>query len=309
MISINESNAANMTLSEYYKQVYRPMRLIGRSARTFQAYDTALTLWMQWPENVPLGRIDSRTIARFSQWLLPGRSPASVNSYLRCIMAFLRFAADEDDIGKPPKFRKLKEMKRVPLALTTEEFLAVLSVARKQKKPVCGIPACDWWASLLCVDWETGLRITALLSIATRDVLLDQGGFYCQAETQKDREAAWYPLSPDTMELVKKIYDPTRKLLWPLDIKANGLGRRFRRFLERSGIYAPKGACMAFHRIRKSTASYIKAAGGDAQRKLCHSSPSITEHYLDPRIVRAAICTDLVAAPLAPKPICHDAVK
>ncbi|MBN1394212.1 MAG: hypothetical protein JW959_04260 [Pirellulales bacterium] len=105
-------------------------------------------------------------------------------------MAILRFAAEEEVIDKPPRFRKLRVPKRVPLALTKEEFLRVVAAAKQIAKPICGIPAADWWESLLCVDWESGLRLTALLHVETRDMLLDQGGFYCQAETQKIREAA-----------------------------------------------------------------------------------------------------------------------
>ena len=287
------------TLRELYDDAYRPIRLVGRSPRTLQAYDAAISLWQRFPQTAPLIQINTRLIAQFAEWLLSGRSAATVNSYVKRIMVILRFASEEEEIGNPPRWRKLRESKRVPLALTEAEFLKVLAIAEREPGQVGGIPAPAWWRSLLPADWESGLRLRALLSIASRDVLCDQNGFYCQAENQKDREAAWYPLSPATMELIRAIFDPERELLWPHDVCATTIGRRFRRMLDDSGIYAPKGAGMAFHRIRKSTASYIKAAGGDAQQKLGHSSPSVTERYLDPRIVHTPRQTVVVPAPHA----------
>jgi len=214
------------------------------------------------------------------------------------ITAILRFASEEDDIGKAPRMRKLQEPKRVPLAFTADEFLAILSVTDRTTGTICGIPTNDWWRGLLCVGWEAGLRITALLSLASRDVLLDQSGLFSQAEDQKDKEADWYPLSPETTEAVRRIYDTRRTLLFPCHLTLNGLRRRFRTIMKRSGIYAPKGAGMAFHRLRRSTASYTAAAGGDATKKLCHSSPKITARYIDPRVVRPSRNADLVPAPI-----------
>ena len=268
MIAANQ-NAA-ITLRGYYQDTYRPCRLVGRSPRTLEAYDTSLTLWSRWPGTVLLTHIDTRTMAHFAEWLLPGRSPTSVNSYVKPLMAILRHAENEDDIGRVPKYRKLKEPKRVPLALTECEFLSILSVVDHMTGPrIHGIRRRLWWRSLLCVDWETGLRITALLSVRMGDVLLDQDGLYCQAEQQKDREADWFPLSPATMGLVRLIHDPRRELLWPMDVCPKWLRQQFRDIFKRSGIYAPKGAGMAFHRIRRSTASYIAAAGGEARAIAC----------------------------------------
>jgi len=84
------------------------------------------------------------------------------------------------------------------------------------------------------------------------------------------------------------IWSPDRDLLFPRRVTIGTVGRWFRRILDDSGIYAPKGCGMRFHRIRKSKASYTELAGGDAQRALGHSARSVTERYLDPRIVGRA---------------------
>ena len=75
-------------------------------------------------------------------------------------------------------------------------------------------------------------------------------------------------------------------LLFGDSVAVSTVGKWFRKILDRSGIYAPKGSGMRFHRIRKSKASYTESLGGDAQRALGHSSRSVTERYLDPRITQ-----------------------
>jgi integrase len=56
--------------------------------------------------------------------------------------------------------------------------------------------------------------------------------------------------------------------------------------LERADILLiTHGTGSLFHRIRKSTASYIRLNGGNATLQLGHSSMAITERYYDPRIV------------------------
>jgi integrase len=45
----------------------------------------------------------------------------------------------------------------------------------------------------------------------------------------------------------------------------------------------------AFHAIRKASASYVAAAGGDATAHLGHADPAMTRgHYLDPRITETS---------------------
>ena len=297
MITINKD--ADTTLADYYTGHYKPLRLVGCSPRSLSGYASTLRMWERWPDRPAMHLIDSRTIAAFASWLVPGRAPATVNSYCRMVMSILRFAADQDDIAHPPRWKKLRESKHVPVGITEAEFSAIMSVVKMLPGKMCEIPNRLWWQALFAVDWETGLRVTALLSIASYDVLIDQGGLYCQAAEQKDREAAWFSLSPDTLNLVRAIHNPQRDKLFPHDVTLNCLRRRLRRIYTAAGIYAPKGCSMAFHRWRVATASHSIVAGQDAQRKLGHSSPNITKRYEDPRIVRVLRNNDHITAPLS----------
>lgn len=283
-IGIVICNGEARTLDYYYRSTYKPTKLVGCSPKTLIQYSVAIGHWIRFAGNMPIDKIDRRTMADFSAWLLDGRSPSTVNKIIRHIMPILRFAEEEGHIPKAPKVQRLKERKAVPLALTLDEFAAVMRAASEEPLSRGGIPGPTWWTALLLTCWETGLRMTALLSVRSVDVLFDSHGLYCQADSQKDGEAQWFQLSKITLDAIRKIYNRRNKLLWPKAEKNAQIQRNFRRILDRSGIYATTGTGMCFHRIRKSVASYTLANGGNATRKLGHSSASVTERYYDPRI-------------------------
>jgi len=278
------------TIEGLFYDYYTPIKLVGKRPRTIKTYKMIVGRWNCYKQTVPIDSIGSAEIAGFQAFVLQTCGPATANSYCRHLMAMLRFAADEDVglLDRPPKCSKLKEHKNSPLALTVEEFSKVLATAREWPGEIAGYPASVWWTALLLVCWETGLRYTALLLLRSIDMLFDSAGLLCQADTQKDKEAMWFDLPPHVLDAVQAIHDPTRELLFPRDVTIETVGKWFRVILDNSGIYAPKGSGMRFHRIRKSKASYTEANGGDAQKALGHSARSVTERYLDPRIVGRA---------------------
>jgi len=269
------------SLLEYYRATYRPMRLVGKSPRTLIAYETALGQWQRFSAKTPIDLIDARMLAEFQAKLLQTVAAASVNCYCRHLLAILRYYAEEDGLLRAPRWRKLKEPKRVPLALTVEEFSRVLAAADDWPGCIGGVAAGPWWKALLLVAWDTGLRFSALMELRAVDFRGD--GVYCQPETQKDAEGQWFTLPPDTVAAVQAVQRRGARL-FPCHVQAQTIGRWFRIILDHAGIYAPKGSGCRFHRIRRSKASYTKAAGGDATRELGHSQPSVTERYYDPRI-------------------------
>jgi len=281
---------AEMTVDGLFEDHYLSLRLAGSSSKTVAAYRSALNHWKDLMGPLPVGQVDTEQLASFQARLVREVGPVSTNTYCGHLMTLLRFAADEDVglLASPPKWRRLKEPKRSPLALTVEEFQKVLETARLWPRPIAGCTAGPWWTALLLVCWETGLRYTALLLLRSVDVVWDSRGLFCQADTQKDKEAMWFELPAHVLDAIRAIYDPKRTLLFPRVVTIDTVGRWFRRILDRSGIYAPKGCGQRFHRLRRSKASYTEAMGGDATRALGHSDRSVTERYFDPRIVGTA---------------------
>ncbi|MEN6451933.1 MAG: tyrosine-type recombinase/integrase [Thermoguttaceae bacterium] len=299
MICSNGPRRLSLSLDRLFSNYYLPLRLAGGSRKTIAAYQTAVNHWTRLVGSLAVSRIDTKRFAMFQRRLLADVGAASTNTYCRHLMVLLHFAADEEVnlIGRAPKWSKLKEPKRTPLALTVEEFATVLETAQNLPGTIAGYSAAEWWTALLLVCWETGLRYSALLMLLSVDVVWDSSGLYCQAEPQKDKEAMWFDLPPNVLDAIRAIYDPQRELLFPRDVTVETVGRWFREILDASGVYAPKGCGMRFHRIRKSKASYTEALGGNPTQALGHSARSVTERYLDPRIVKP------VKQPFMPSPV------
>jgi len=275
---------------DLFESRYRPLRLAGASPKTITTYRAAVNAWVRCMGRVAVPTIDSALLATFQERLLKQVGVASANTYCAHLMVLLRFAADEDVglLKRLPKWRRLKEPKRSPLALTVEEFQQVLEAARTWHGEIAGYPAGDWWSALLLVGWETGLRYSALLTLRSVDVLWDSRGLFCQADTQKDKEGLWFALPEHVLAALRRIHDPGRELLFPRNVSIDCVGRWFRTILDRSGIYAPKGCGQRFHRLRRSKASYTRVLGGNATVALGHCCEAVTLRYFDPRIVGVA---------------------
>ena len=271
-----------MTLTEFYWKVYLPTHRAGWAVATPQTYAVAVKRWGEF-STADIGEINSRLLAEWQAWLLPGRSPVTVNNSLRIIRVILNYATDED-VGllvRVPRAKKLREPHRVPLALTIAEFGKVLLAAAHEKRA-------PLWRAFLLTGWETGLRVRGLLSLRPVDVLFDSGGLYCQPSGMKNATAQWFALQPETLQAIRAIYSIENELLFAFRIAPRQLQRIMRRILDSCGIYAPHGPSMCFHRLRKSKASYTKLAGGSAMEAMGHSHPSVTAHYLDARICGSA---------------------
>ena len=63
-----------------------------------------------------------------------------------------------------------KHPRRNPSAGMIADFQALLAVARRQTGEIGGVPASDWWVSLVMVAWESGERIGALMAATPRDL-------------------------------------------------------------------------------------------------------------------------------------------
>jgi len=87
-----------------------------------------------------------------------------------------------------------------------------------------------------------------------------------------------------------EVRDPD-ELVWPWDRKQyTSIWCSLKLLCKRAGV---RGT--GFHRLRKSSASYLAAAGGDATEHLGHAKPEVTrQHYLDRRITQTRTAVDFL---------------
>lgn len=228
--------------------------------------------------------LEQLTVAKFLAWRLRNRAAATASKDRAQLRALWAWAWDEQIAGvsKGPSIRRINVPERIPEAWLTEEMRRLVESAAMEPGTIEGIPAGEWWRVLLLVAYESGERITSLLSLRFADA---KGGlviFRADARKGQRRDIA-RPLSPETAMAIDSIALPQRDLVFPWPRAVSTLYHYLGRILTRAGL--PTDRRCKFHRIRKTSASYYEAGGGDAQVLLDHSSPTLKrKHYLDPRI-------------------------
>ena len=258
------------------------------AASTATQYRLAVDRWVAHFGERTLDSISSRDLAGFTASLLKaGNREATANKIRRHLLSILRFAVEIGALDKLPSWRPLREPKRAPVAFTAAEFQQGLKVAREWPGWVCGVPAGVWWESLLLSIWYSGARIGAMVEVRWEDVLIERSGLYVRAEYQKQLADQFFVVGQDCVDALVRARQPERDLVWPWPRRRENLYYWFRRIFSHAGVSLGTKTGSLFHRIRKSTASYIRANGGDATSQLGHSCASVTARYFDPRIVGA----------------------
>lgn len=286
-----------LPLPEFYQQYYEPLKLRSRSERTRKLYRSTLRHYARFLGRVPtLVDFCDDQVNRFLNWFreLP-RAPASVNKERNNLLAIWRFAARKRFVDQWPDVDPEIEPNRVPQAWTQREVFQLFSAIKQETGLIASIPAALWWEGLHLVGWDTGERIGALMGLVWPDVDLVDRWALCRAESRKGRRAdRLYRLAEDTVEVLRQIRRPVKHVFeWPYC--ANYLWTKYARILTRAGLPADRRS--KFHRLRRTVASNFEAAGGDATELLGHSRRSVTERYIDPRIVPRTHAVDLLFRP------------
>ncbi len=170
---------------------------------------------------------------------------------------------------------------RVPHAWTVDEIRRLHQAAAETRGNVGTIPAGIWWPALLALLWESGERIGAVMQARWSDY--SRPHLLLPAESRKGRRRdRLHVLTDRTCDRLDMAHQPGRDelLWWPGDRLY--VYNRLHKILSRAGL---DGKRIAFHQIRRTGASHLAAAGGDATAFLDHASPRTTQRwYLDPRM-------------------------
>lgn len=195
-----------------------------------------------------------------------------------------------------PTTPPMPEPERTPIGWLRHEIPQLFAAFERERVLIAGIPAPAWWKSLHYAFWDSGERVTALIS--SRWEFLQGEWLMLPAEVRKGkRKDRAYRLCSDTLAAIEEIRRPKRDLIWPWPHRKDYLWTRYRKIRERVGL--PTDRRSSFHRMRKTVASHFEAAGGDATHLLGHETRRITMSYLDPRIVTPPQAGDLLFRPEA----------
>lgn len=222
-----------------------------------------------------------------------GLAPKTINERRGRIHTLWSWMARRGYVDQWPTTPRITEPIRVPRAWTNEELTVLIDACRIFPGWVGEIHANDWWTSLHLACWDTGERIGAILQVPWSCADLAGGWLSVPAELRKGkRKDRLYKIGIDTVDAMRIIEVAPRKLIWPWPYCISYLWPKYRKLLKFAGL--PTDRLCMFHRMRRSVASHMEAAGGNATEFLGHSNRKVTEAYLDPRIVPQVNAVDLL---------------
>ncbi len=245
----------------------------------------------------------------FRRWLGKHcRAKSTANKHLANLKAVLREAVDDDLCEPLGRIRRLRERgAKKPRAWSVAQLSKMLEAARNVPGDVAGVPACRFWQALVLVLYDSGARISACMACRWSDYHAGSAYIVLQAEDSKTDKQQPLGLSPQTAAALAAIAgDRELIFFWPWDPPDKDglrdwetLRARFRRdVLRPAGL--DDGRRDVFHSFRKMTATELKRAGGNATEQLGHSSPAVTQRYLDVEQLGASRQCDLLPRPKLP---------
>lgn len=276
-------------MRQFFADVYRPLRLRGKTQNAVRLHEVTLNNFQRFLCREPkLADLTDETISRFLCWMSErGRSAYTVNDNLYRLSALWRFANRRGLVSTWPDIQPEIEPEREPQAWTVDEVATLLATCRHRRGLVGGVPASLFWVALILTCFATAERIGAVMQLEWSNVDLRRAWVSIPAQFRKGkRQFKSFQIHPDALSALVAIQFPRRALVFPWEMSLGTLYNHFDAILTDAGL--PHDRASKFHRLRKTAASYYKAAGGDATEFLGHSSKRVTERYLDPRICGGA---------------------
>lgn len=282
-----------MTLFDVFRDEYAPLHRLGQKSvncysvtlRHFDRFMTGRT-----GRTATTDDLTDLEVARFLADRERQTSTASAARDRVQLLALWRYCARkrykraDGSLLDFPEVPIIRAPRRAPVAYTSMDVAKLIRMARKQPGHVAGVPAGDWWASLLLCLWESGERITATRSTKWEQVDI-QGQRICfRAETRKFRKADLDRRISPMLAGMLAARENKNGLVWPWDRNPYILWYRLRKICDAAGV-----TYRGFHGVRRSVVSYCEARQkGAGQLAADHESGTTTKRsYLDPRIVDA----------------------
>lgn len=289
------------TLIDLFFQHYKPKQLRATTKKNATLFGIAINQFARYLNHTPtISHLNDDDVEGFCFWCIEelGLSPYTANCYRSKIIALWNFLARKRLVEQYPTVGKMKEPHRIPRAWTMGQLATLFQACSELTGRMGRIPSALWWHAIHAVIWDTGERISAVLSLAWDDLAWDTRFIVSRAENRKGKtEDKAFLLHPDTIIVLRKLREhSTGSTIFPVDCTLATVYNRYKRLLERAGL--PSDRTCKFHRMRRSVASYFEAAGGDATKLLGHSARRVTDKsYLDPTITETKQASDLLFRP------------
>lgn len=285
-----------MLLTKFFADHYRPRRLLGKSENTARLYLLSIRSFAKTIERSPvLSDLTDVNLIRHMQRVLDlGRSPATANKDRAQLVTLWRLAYQLKLHDTWPSVPILTEPERSPTAWLSQELQSLFLVIDRQTGDFCGVPRSIWWRAMVLLCLDTGERIGAVAIAQWSWVNGEWLTVTAEARKGKKRDKT-FKLSEDTLKALQSLRDSgsygVKMFPWPYCRMY--LWSLYKRLLVEAKL--PSGRRDKFHKLRRTTASTVHAAGLDAQDALDHEYRRTTKRYLDPRFMRDRQPCDVLA--------------
>lgn len=217
----------------------------------------------------------------------------TVRSDLARLKPLARWLFEEGIIDKPLRLRSPRCLKRNPKALTRSQLRKLWQTADIWPGKVWGVPARIYWPAFLDLGWYTGQRIGAMMQLNRKNIEIREGWFgrvngaslLFTAQTVKGHKAdqAKWIVRDGALSLMRLLEATDSSTPFnPKGMDNTGyIYAKWQRLVDAAGVPWAKP-----HTLRKSHATHLKIAGGDARISLNHTSDTTTNvHYIDASLV------------------------
>jgi len=285
-----EDKGVDGTLESVIVNQYFPMRSRINDPKTELQYAHAagrLSGFLGRPAT--LGDLSDLTLGRWMRSMRnDGLEPRTINGYMNKLRAFWTWAAKRRLVQDFPTIENMPEPRRIPRCWTREELSQLMAGIGKLPGLFGEISAAAWWRAFYLTCWDTGERTGALLDLRWEFLNASTGELEAPAEIRKGRvKALVYRLKPPTLAALEAIRQPSRDLIFAMPCCRSSFYNHHRRLLKSVGLTYEKRRSGP-QKMRRSFASFVEAAGGNATAALDHTARKVTtESYLDPRITQA----------------------
>ena len=273
-----------MLLREIYEREYAVIAAHSEECR--RQYRLTFKRWADQLGTEPtLAHLDSLTVQLYVAHRRAIVKAATARKDRNQISAIWSYCAKRRYVEQFPTLPQVKAPGRIPRGYTVEDVSALLREAMRRKPPYrpTQVPPHVFMPTLIRSCWETAERIGSHMALRWRDVDTLQRTVIFQAENRKGQTRdIMRPISEEQCLWLNQMRRDDDELVWPWSGNRTTLWHHFGNVCTCAGV-----TNRGFHGLRKSAASYVALAGGDATQLLDHSNPAITKnHYLDQTINR-----------------------
>ncbi|QDU55775.1 tyrosine-type recombinase/integrase [Aeoliella mucimassa] len=249
---------------------------------TRSRYNGAFNHWARLIGGEMVGSLTDANFAKYVEARQNEKAVAdTIRGELNKILAFARWCVVRTTLPEP-ECKSPSRTRKAPKAWSKQEVRKLFDEARRTNRKVYGMPGSVFWPALLHTSWDTAERIGALLQLTRDDIDLHERFVRISHRKGGGRELV-KKLSPESCKalgLLFRTMPGSDKVFMYGD--PSTLWKAYGRILEDAGL--PSGRDSKFHRLRKTHATWLHRAGGDATESLGHSSDEVTRaSYIDPR--------------------------